>query len=84
MQEYVGVGDIAREYRVRPSQITQLFSERRLREDLCPVVSGRRLIPRSYVPMIVMALKRKGISVDTTSPASSDASRAARGGADRG
>ena len=57
------VGDVARILDVRPSWITQLFYERRLRDDLCPVVGGRRLIPPSYVPLVAMALRRKGIQV---------------------
>ena len=46
---------------VRPSQITQLFYERRLRDDLCPIVGGRRIIPVEYVDAIAMELRRKGV-----------------------
>ncbi len=59
----LSVGDVARQLGVRPSRITQLFYERRLRDDLCPVVAGRRLIPPDYVQFIAMELRRKGIAV---------------------
>ena len=57
------VSDVARQLGVRPSRITALFYERRHRDDLCPVVAGRRLIPPDYVKIIAMELRRKGISV---------------------
>ena len=63
MEELLSVGDVARRLNVRPSQVTQLFYERRLRDDLCPIVGGRRLIPHDYVEVIAMELKRKGVSV---------------------
>lgn len=63
MSEYLGVGDVADILSVRPAQITNLFYERRLRDDLCPIVSGRRLIPPNYVQIIAMELRRKGIDV---------------------
>lgn len=63
MDTPVSVGDVARTLRVRPSQITQLFYERRLSDDHCPIVAGRRLIPPDYISIIAMELRRKGISV---------------------
>jgi hypothetical protein len=45
---------------VRPRTITLMFYEKSLREDLCPIVGGRRLIPETYVPMIVAELRRRG------------------------
>ena len=62
--ELLSVGDVARRLGVRPSRITQLFYERRLRDDLCPVVAGRRLIPPEIVEVIAMELRRKGVKVD--------------------
>lgn len=46
--------------RVRPRQITLLFSERVLRDDICPVKAGRRMVPESYLPMIAAELRRRG------------------------
>ncbi len=61
--DYLSVGDVARRLAVRPNLITQLFYEQKLRDDLCPIVGGRRLIPPTYVQFIVMELKRKGVEV---------------------
>lgn len=59
----ISVGQAARNLGVRPTLITQLFYEGRLRDDLCPVVAGRRLIPPGYVEIIAMELRRKGVNV---------------------
>ena len=59
----LSVGEVGREFGVRPSVITALFYEGRLRDDLCPIVAGRRLIPSSYLRIIAMELRRKGIHV---------------------
>ena len=59
----LSVGDVARRLGVRPAQITQLFYERKLRDDLCPIVGGRRLVRPEYVAVIAAALHRKGIQV---------------------
>ena len=69
MPEFLSVGDVATRLDVKPSQITALFYERRLRDALCPIVGGRRIIPREMVDVIAMELRRKGIA--TTSPESS-------------
>jgi hypothetical protein len=42
---------------VRPQDLTNLLYRRELRDDLCPVVSGRRLIPRDYLPAIAAYLR---------------------------
>ena len=63
MDEMLSVGDVARRLGVRPAQITDLFYKRHLRDDLCPIVGGRRLIPPSYITMIAMGLRRKGVTV---------------------
>ena len=65
MNNQLSVGDVARHLNVRPAQVTQLFYERRLRDDLAPIVAGRRLISPELVPVIVMELRRKGIRVQT-------------------
>ncbi len=63
MNSPLSVGDVARQLGVRPSQVTQLFYEQRLRDDLCPIVAGRRLIPPACVETIAMQLRRKGIEI---------------------
>lgn len=68
MDDFLGVGDAGRELDVNPKLITDAFYKRELREDICPVVSGRRLIPRDYLPLIATALRRKGVAVRDPEP----------------
>jgi hypothetical protein len=64
--DYLSISDAAdeltqtHEQTIRPRWISDLFYLRELRGDLCPIVGGRRLIPRDYLPMIAMALRRRG------------------------
>ena len=44
----------------RAIDITNAFSYGRLREDLCPILGGRRLIPVSYLDTIADVLSRMG------------------------
>ena len=46
-----------------------------LRDDLCPVVGGRRIIPEALVEVIAMELRRKGIQVASTSDERSGVAR---------
>ena len=57
---YLSVSDVARRLGANPKDISDLLYRRTLRDDLCPIVAGRRLIPESYLDMIRMALKRAG------------------------
>ena len=59
--QYLGVGDLARRFGVRPSRISQLFYEQRLDESRCPIISGRRIIPADYIEVVAMELRRKGL-----------------------
>ena len=63
MSEFLSVGDVARMLGVRPSQITALFYERRIRDDIAPIVGGRRIIPPELVDVIAIELRRKGVEV---------------------
>lgn len=60
------VSDAARELtavlgqEVKPRDISTAFYQRQLRDDLCPIVGGRRLIPADYLPQIEAALRRAG------------------------
>ena len=49
MQEYLSVGEIARMDGVSPQSVSLLFYRRHLNCELCPIVGGRRLVPRAYV-----------------------------------
>jgi hypothetical protein len=60
---FLTVSEAARRLGVRPRDISDLFYQRRLSDELCPVASGRRLIPLEYLPVIAAALldrQRKG------------------------
>jgi hypothetical protein len=58
--EFVSVSEVARQIGVRPKAISDLFYQRELRDDICPVVGGRRLIPHSYVATIRQVLAERG------------------------
>ena len=60
MGETLTVSEAARQIGARPRDITDLFYRRLLRDDLCPIVGDRRLIPQDYLPQIAAALRRKG------------------------
>lgn len=63
--EYLSVSEAARELGAKPKQISDLLYQRELRDDLCPIVAGRRLIPRSYLPTVASVLAERGF-IDTT------------------
>jgi hypothetical protein len=44
---------------IPPRAISDLFYKRQLRDALCPIVGGRRLIPGDYLPSIREALRRR-------------------------
>jgi hypothetical protein len=54
------VSEVARRLGVRPREISDLFYQRRLSDESCPIVGGRRLIPPDYVPTIASALQARG------------------------
>jgi len=63
----LSVSEVARRLGANPKDISDLFYSRKLRDDLCPIVAGRRLIPENYLDVIRMALKRAGRPVDSES-----------------
>ena len=60
MQAYLSVSDVARRLGANPKDISDLFYRRELRDDLCPIIAGRRLIPEGYVEEIDRVLSRHG------------------------
>jgi len=58
--KHLSVSEAARRLGARPRDISDLFYRRRLRDDLCPIVAGRRHIPENYLDMVASALKRAG------------------------
>jgi hypothetical protein len=57
---YVTVSETARRIDAKPRDISDLFYNRLLRDDLAPIVGGRRLIPDSYVETIRLVLVKNG------------------------
>jgi hypothetical protein len=66
---YLSVSEAARRLGARPKDICDLLYRRALRDDLCPIVAGRRLIPEDYLEIIEMALRRAGRPVRATAGA---------------
>jgi hypothetical protein len=59
----MSVSEAARRIGAKPRDISDLFYNRKLRDDIAPIVGGRRLIPEDYLDVIRMALKRAGCQV---------------------
>jgi len=62
--KHLSVSEAARRLNARPRDISDLFYRRRLRDDLCPIVGGRRLIPEDYLGAIALVLRQHGHPVD--------------------
>ena len=45
-----------------------LFYRRRLDDNRCPVICGRRVIPDDYIPAIIQALRDQGILPSQEAP----------------
>lgn len=52
--------EIARKHGIAPRLISDLFYARKLDENRCPIVGGRRVIPLEYVPEVERALRDAG------------------------
>ena len=67
MLDHLTVSDAARQlaeqvgHPINPRTISTLLYQRVLRDDLCPIVGGRRLIPRTYLPAIRQVLVERGV-----------------------
>ena len=64
--KHLSVSEAARRLGARPRDISDLFYRRRLPDDLCPIIAGRRLIPEDCLEAIGFALRRAGCAVDHT------------------
>ena len=58
--DFLSVSEVARVLGTKPKAISDLLYQRELRDDLCPIVGGRRLIPRTHLPTIRQALIERG------------------------
>lgn len=52
MGKFFIVSEVARRLGVLPRQISDAFYSRKLDDQLCPIVGGRRMIPESYLPEV--------------------------------
>ncbi len=59
MTQFLSVSQVARLLNALPRDISDLFYARKLRDDICPIVAGRRLIPKSYIHEIEATLRKK-------------------------
>jgi hypothetical protein len=62
-EEYFSVAQAARAIGARPQDVSAAFYKQQLRDDLAPIVGGRRLIHRSLLPVLIMVLRRNGRQV---------------------
>ncbi len=62
--DHLTVGEVARELGAYPKDITNLFYIRELDDRKCPIVGGRRMIPKDYIPVVSMVLRRRGCKVN--------------------
>jgi hypothetical protein len=75
MRMYTTVSEAAREIgeklgvEVNPRLISDLLYQRKLEVRDCPVLGGRRLIPRDHLPAILRILQERGLA---TTPGSED------------
>lgn len=60
MPHFFTVGDLARLVGAPPRAISDAFYARQLNDELCPVIGGRRLIPREYVSEVRRVLRERG------------------------
>ena len=58
MEEQLSVSQVARRIGAKPKDISDLFYSRKLRDDICPILAGRRIIPESYIDTIIRVLRR--------------------------
>ncbi len=70
--QYLSVSEAARELGAKPKHISDLLYQRELRDDLCPVVGGRRLIPHAYLPKVYELLVNRGFLEPTDGLVASD------------
>ncbi len=58
--QHLSVSEAARRIGANPKDISDLFYRRALRDDLCPIVAGRRMIPADLVWLIRSKLEAAG------------------------
>ena len=59
MEQWFFVSEAARRVGCRPRDISDLFYNRLIPDDACPIVGGRRLIPPALLPRIKTILAER-------------------------
>ncbi len=59
IDELFTVSEAARILNVRPRIISDLFYQRSLDGKRCPLIGGRRLIPKDFLPVIKAAIEER-------------------------
>lgn len=65
---FLSVSEVARRLGAIPKDISDSFYARELRDDIAPIVAGRRLIPETYIEVIRTVLQRNGRQVSEQPP----------------
>jgi len=60
MQGVTTISGLARRLGIAPRKISDQFYSRRLSDQICPIVDGRRLIPVDYVSTVEGVLRERG------------------------
>ena len=63
MAKLLSVREAAERLGARRQDISHLFYQGAFRDDLCPVVAGRRVVPEDYLSVIEAELRRRGLRV---------------------
>lgn len=67
-ENLLSVSEVARRLGAKPKDISDLFYARELRDDIAPIVAGRRVIPEAYIHVIRDVLRRHNRPVGEESP----------------
>jgi hypothetical protein len=54
------VSEVARQIGALPRDISDLFYQRKLDDQRCPIIGGRRLVPEDYLEAIEQSLRILG------------------------
>ena len=67
MPDFITISELSRRYHVAPRKISDLFYSRTLADDVCPIISGRRVVPQSYIPEVERVLRERGLIQEVAS-----------------
>lgn len=65
--DFLSISEVARQLGVPPKTITDLCYRRIIPDDACPIIAGRRLVPKDYLPELTTLLRDRGLLVQQSS-----------------